>query len=108
MLHAVHLLGRNGPFVFAFSGIEIALWDICGKRTGQPLHGLLGGTEGQRSSTCYASLLRYDDLGLVAKNTAAACAHGYRYIKLHEVTRDAVLAAKNAPGAADARASCST
>jgi L-alanine-DL-glutamate epimerase-like enolase superfamily enzyme len=28
VLPAVHLLGRNGPFVFAFSGIEIALWDI--------------------------------------------------------------------------------
>src|SRR5688500_15487022 len=28
VLPAVHLLGRNGPFVFAYSGIEIALWDI--------------------------------------------------------------------------------
>ena len=36
VLHAVHLLGRNGPFVYAFSGIEIALWDLLGKRTGQP------------------------------------------------------------------------
>src|SRR5262245_57858322 len=24
ILHAVHLLGRNGPFVYAFSGVEIA------------------------------------------------------------------------------------
>ena len=31
MLPAVHLLGRNGPFVYAFSGIEIALWDIRGQ-----------------------------------------------------------------------------
>ena len=52
--------------------------------------------------SAYASLLRYGDLALVAKNTAAACARGYRHIKLHEVTREAVLAAKNAPGVSDA------
>ncbi|MGA8560140.1 MAG: hypothetical protein WB685_12050, partial [Pseudolabrys sp.] len=48
ILHAVHLLGRNGPFVFAYSGIEIALWDIRGKKAGQPLHRLLG-SKGERA-----------------------------------------------------------
>ncbi len=67
VLHAVHLLGRNGPFVFAFSGIEIALWDIRGKRAGQPLHALLGGGSGARTSNAYASLLRYGDPALVAQ-----------------------------------------
>jgi D-galactarolactone cycloisomerase len=98
ILHAVHLLGRNGPFVYAYSGIEIALWDIRGKKAGLPLHRLLG-SQGERAELdAYASLLRYTDPELVAKNTAAACARGYRHIKLHEVTREAVLAAKNAPG----------
>ncbi len=102
ILHAVHLLGRNGPFVYAYSGIEIALWDIRGKKAGQPLHRLLG-SKGERAELdAYASLLRYTDLALVAKNTAAARARGYRHIKLHEVTREAVLAAKNAPGVSDA------
>ena len=98
ILHAVHLLGRNGPFVYAYSGIEIALWDIRGKKAGQPLHRLLGGKGDRTELDAYASLLRYTDPKLVAKNTAAACARGYRHIKLHEVTREAVLAAKNAPG----------
>jgi len=102
ILHAVHLLGRNGPFVYAFSGVEIALWDLLGKRSGQPLHALLGGTR-HTELDAYASLLRYGDAGLVAKNTSAACAAGYRHIKLHEVTREHTLAAKNAPGAAHAR-----
>ena len=102
ILHAVHLLGRNGPFVFAYSGIEIALWDIRGKKAGQPLHRLLG-SKGERAElSAYASLLRYGDLALVAKNTSAARARGYHHIKLHEVTREAVLAAKNAPGVSDA------
>jgi L-alanine-DL-glutamate epimerase-like enolase superfamily enzyme len=102
MLHSVHLLGRNGPFVYAVSGIEIALWDLLGKRTGQPLYRLLGGSS-RAELDAYASLLFYGDLGLVAKNTAAACSRGYRHIKLHEVTREAVLAARAAPGAKDAR-----
>lgn len=101
VLHGTHLLGRNGPFVFAFSGIEIALWDLLGKRTGQPLWRLLGGSE-PSALEAYASLLNYGDPALVAKNTAAACANGYRFIKLHETTREAVLAAKDAARANDA------
>ena len=76
VLHAVHLLGRNGPFVYAFSGIEIALWDIMGKRCGQPVWRLLGGAA-PASLPAYASLLSYGgDLGLVARNTADAVAPG--------------------------------
>lgn len=46
VLHAVHLLGRNGPFVYAFSGVEMALWDLLGKRSGLPVWRLLGGGRG--------------------------------------------------------------
>ena len=102
ILPAVHLLGRNGPFVFAFSGIEIALWDIRGKRAGQPLHALLGGGSAL-DLECYASLLRYGDTALAARNTGDACARGYRFIKLHEVTREAVLAAGEAGADVNAR-----
>src|ERR1700730_397430 len=58
VLHAVHLLGRNGPFVYAFSGIEIALWDLAGRRAGQPLYRLLGGRD-RGLLDAYASLLNY-------------------------------------------------
>ena len=96
VLHATHLLGRNGPFVYAFSGIEIALWDLLGKRSGQPIWRLLGATAPGRLDA-YASLLSYaNDLDLVARNVADARQAGYRHIKLHELTRDAVLAAQKA------------
>lgn len=98
VLHGVHLLGRNGPFVYAFSGVETALWDLLGKRCGQPVWRLLGGGEAAAAPLdAYASLLSYGgDLELVARNAAAARARGYRSIKLHELTREAVLAAKAA------------
>jgi D-galactarolactone cycloisomerase len=95
ILHSVHLLGRNGPFVYAFSGVEIALWDILGKRTGQPLYRLLGGSRCTQLAA-YSSLLHYGDPVLVSENTQAACARGFQHIKLHEVTRENVLAARGA------------
>jgi L-alanine-DL-glutamate epimerase-like enolase superfamily enzyme len=35
--------GRRGAALQAISAIDIALWDICGKAYGQPIHILLGG-----------------------------------------------------------------
>lgn len=35
--------GRRGAALQAISAIDIALWDICGKAYGQPIHVLLGG-----------------------------------------------------------------
>lgn len=35
--------GRRGVVMQAISGIDIALWDLLGKATGQPIHQLLGG-----------------------------------------------------------------
>ncbi len=102
LLHSAHLLGRNGPFVFGFSGIEIALWDLAGKRAGQPIWRLLGGAE-PTDLAAYASLLCYTDPALVAKNVTAAARQGFRHIKLHEVTREATLAAIGAPGAEAAK-----
>src|SRR6266487_5176678 len=49
-------LGRGGTLTHTISGIDIALWDILGKATGQPVGRLLGGRYRERVRP-YASLL---------------------------------------------------
>jgi L-alanine-DL-glutamate epimerase-like enolase superfamily enzyme len=54
MYHDAVLLGRRGAAVRALSAIDLALWDLIGKASGQPLHRLLGGPKADRVP-CYAS-----------------------------------------------------
>lgn len=101
MLHRrLHNFGRNGPASFAIAGVDIALWDIAGRLAGLPLHRLLGGPE-TLEVPAYASLLRYGDPGVVARNVSDAAAQGFAELKLHEVDPACIRAARSAvPGMA--------
>lgn len=74
---------RQGTFNFAWAGIDMALWDLCGKASGQPLYNLLGGL--RRQSVEYFYYLPY---GVDPTTLAAECrtglAAGYEvfYIKV--------------------------
>ena len=91
----LHIFGRYGQTIYALSGLDIALWDIAAKAAGMPLHRLLGGAQ-RMSLEAYASLLRYIDPDLVGERSAAASAEGFRWIKLHERTEEAVAASRRA------------
>ena len=98
MQQRTHNFGRNGPVIYALSGVDIALWDIAGKAAGKPVYELLGGAQ-RNAVNAYSSLVRYTDPALVAKNTAASIERGYEAVKLHEITEPAVRAARGAGGA---------
>ena len=50
--------GRRGAAIQAISAIDIALWDICGKFYGQPVHVLLGGKWRDRVPAYASTLFR--------------------------------------------------
>jgi L-alanine-DL-glutamate epimerase-like enolase superfamily enzyme len=96
--HRQRNCSRNGPVGFALSALDIALWDIAGKRAGKPLYRLLGGAETVERMPAYASLLRYGNADVVAKNSAKAVERGYKNIKLHEIGVAEISSAREAIG----------
>ena len=91
-------MGRAGPMLNALAGLDIALWDVRGKREGVPVSTLLGGAKRTRVE-CYASLLQYyGNAEHLKRNTTRALERGYKYIKLHERTAEAVAVARDAVG----------
>ena len=95
--HKLHIFGRGGPIIYALSGLDIALWDIAGKVAERSLNRLLGGKPCDRLPA-YASLIRYGEPDEVAAHVTRACEAGFRHIKLHEISVDAVAAAREAAG----------
>ncbi|HTK12496.1 MAG TPA: mandelate racemase/muconate lactonizing enzyme family protein [Xanthobacteraceae bacterium] len=90
-------MSRNGPVAYALSALDIALWDIAGKIAGKALHVLLGGMR-KTEIPAYASLLRLGAPDEVARVARLAVDRGYKHIKLHERTVEAVAAARTAVG----------
>jgi L-alanine-DL-glutamate epimerase-like enolase superfamily enzyme len=98
MQRRLHLFGRYGVTVFALSGVDLALWDLRARRAGVPLRDLLG--PGRRASVpCYASLVRYGDTTVAPRVCEGALADGFSDLKLHEITRRAIDACRDAVGA---------
>jgi L-alanine-DL-glutamate epimerase-like enolase superfamily enzyme len=73
-------LGRGGSITHTISGIDIALWDLLGKATGQPIGRLLGGRYRERVLP-YASLLMEDPEPL-AEHLLELKAQGFRAFKI--------------------------
>jgi L-alanine-DL-glutamate epimerase-like enolase superfamily enzyme len=73
-------MGRGGSLTHTISGIDIALWDIFGQVTGQPIGRLLGGTYRTRVKA-YASILM-EMPELMAERTAFYRGEGFRAIKI--------------------------
>jgi L-alanine-DL-glutamate epimerase-like enolase superfamily enzyme len=73
-------LGRGGSVTHTISGIDIALWDILGKATGQPVGRLLGGRYRERVRP-YASILMQEP-GPLAEHLLRLKDEGFRAFKI--------------------------
>jgi mannonate dehydratase len=72
---------RNGPVLNnALSGLDMALWDIKGKRCGQPVHQLLGG-KCRFAVDCY-SHASGRDLQELSDSVRSKIEQGYRHIRI--------------------------
>jgi D-galactarolactone cycloisomerase len=80
-LHAhTFWLGRGGTLTHTISGIDIAMWDILGKTTGQPVGRLLGGRYRDRVRP-YASLLMQAP-GALSEHLHAVRSQGFGAFKI--------------------------
>lgn len=69
--------GEPGPMAQAIAGIDLALWDLCARRAGQPLWRFLGGAHDRVQ--VYASGINPEDPESVVRQKHA---EGYRAFKL--------------------------
>src|SRR2546426_2691626 len=97
MHRALMIWGRRGLAMMAVSGVELALWDLCGKTRGVPVYQLLGGRCTSHPRV-YASLLRYETPARVRQAVSAAVVLGYTAIKLHQIDVESVAAAREVAG----------
>lgn len=99
-------IGRGGAITHTISGIDIALWDILGKITGQPVGRLLGGRYRDRVKP-YASILMRepsrmrDELAPIVEQGFRAFKIGWGpFGKVNTATDEAIVrAAREAIGA---------
>jgi len=73
-------MGMGGTLTHVISGIDIALWDVFGKITNQPLSRLLGGTY-RNKVKAYASILM-EEPDLMRETTAFYKNQGFKAIKI--------------------------
>jgi len=73
--------GRGGTITHAISGVDIALWDLLGKATGQPVGRLLGGFY-RRTIMPYASIIFGWPPETFAETLQGLVAQGFRAVKM--------------------------
>ena len=73
--------GRKGLVIEAISAVDIALWDIIGKATSQPVYNLLGGKTRDRIPVYASRLYAHKDLDLLAAQAESFRNQGFKAMK---------------------------
>lgn len=85
MYHQTRDYGLKGAVIGAISGVDIALWDICGKARGEPVAMLLGGMFRERVQAYATGFYRLSGRGEAARLAEEAARHhgaGFRAMKV--------------------------
>ncbi|MEP5152902.1 mandelate racemase/muconate lactonizing enzyme family protein [Planktotalea sp.] len=77
----VHYVARGGIASFAISAVDIALWDLRGKRLGQPLWQMAGGASNTCGAYCGGIDLNFS-LPKLIKQTEGYLARGFDGVKI--------------------------
>jgi len=84
MYHHTRDYGLKGAVIGAISGVDIALWDICGKARGEPVARLLGGMfrdRVQAYATGFYRIQGKDEAARLAAEAKQRHAEGFRAMK---------------------------
>lgn len=84
----------QGIFQMGLSGVDLALWDLKGKRLGQPVASLLGGPASD-GIPAYASFPPLRSPEVLVAETARAIEAGFPAIKLHELDPELTALLRN-------------
>jgi L-alanine-DL-glutamate epimerase-like enolase superfamily enzyme len=77
----LHWVGRGGLAAFAISALDVALWDINGRRYGEPLWRMLGGNS-NRVKAYAGGVDLYHPLEQLLEQTRGNLQAGFRAIKM--------------------------
>jgi len=86
-----HVLGRRGIWISAMSGIDLALWDLAGKRMGTPVLELMGGAVREKMDA-YASG-GWADVNTIGKQLKSYTEHGFKSVKMRIGVMDGSVSA---------------
>jgi L-lyxonate dehydratase len=73
--------GRKGLVLEAISAVDIALWDILGKATGQPIYNLLGGKTKDRIPVYASRLYAHRNPDVLAAQAGTYLKQGFKAMK---------------------------
>ena len=93
LYRASYQYGPEGVTSSALAGIDLAMWDMAGRRAGVPVASLLGPKVHHRLPA-YASLHWLGDSDLACREAQRAIDAGFQAIKLHEADAEIVLAVR--------------
>src|ERR1700736_303998 len=81
MFRSTLYFGRKGTALEAISAVDIALWDLMGKATGQPVYNLLGGRTRERIRVYASRPYAHEDLDRLASDAENFRSKGFTAMK---------------------------